>query len=238
MEEDTHENSQTGQHQTHSEHRSGVTALGRPDRSDVTCTQWLQFWCNDFITVYITCMEMDLRIVRKPGSFSRSTLRHRVCKVKVNPWHANTGIEGRRWCINYHFETRRNKEVSDNTTLRPLYPPQRYGNHCTGWRVDLGASLDGMENLVPSGFDPPIWDMMPHTLVEVHRRFKEICRLQHHGCFSTMLGIGTSLKTTIPSSSPLQWPTILEEAQTWAHTGGSLRLMLPEKMLICFKVDK
>jgi len=39
MEDDTHENSQPGQHQTHSEHRSGVKALSRPDRSDVTCTQ-------------------------------------------------------------------------------------------------------------------------------------------------------------------------------------------------------
>ena len=147
------------------------------------------FLCNDFITVYIICTEMDLRVVRKAVSFSRSTLRHRVCKVKVNPWHANTGIEGRRRCINYHFANRRCKEVGDDTTLRPLYPPKRSGNHCTGGWVGLGASLDGMENLVPPEFDLPIWDMMPRTLVEVHRRFKEICRLQQHGCFSTTLGM-------------------------------------------------
>jgi hypothetical protein len=141
------------------------------------------FMCNDFITVYIICTEMDLRVVRKSGSFPQSTLRHRVCKVKVNPWHANTGTEGRRRCINYPFATRRYKEVG------------------------------------------------------VHRRFKEICRLQHHGCFSTMLGIGTSLRTAISSSSSLQWPTILEGAQTCCTHRRQSSFNAARKMLICFNVD-
>jgi hypothetical protein len=111
-----------------------------------------------------------------------------------------------------------------NTILWQLYSPSRSGNLCIGRWVDLGVSLDGTENPVPPGFDPPIRDMMPRALVEVHRCIKEICRLQLHGCASTTLGISTSLKTAISSPSPLQWPTIIV-----AHKGGSLRLMLPEK---------
>lgn len=162
----------------------------------------------------------------------RSTLRHGVCKAKVNPWYANTGTECRRWCINYHFATRHYKEVDDNTTLRPLYHPQRSCNHCTGWRVDLGASLDGMENLVPPGFDSPIWDMMPHTLVEVHRRFKEICRLQHHARHRHISEDNIFIDTTAMTDNIRSGPNLLlTQAAVFVEC-------CPKKMLICFNVDK
>jgi len=48
--------------------------------------------------------------------------------------------------------TKRKWEVGN--TLRRPNPRKRAGTHCIGWWVVLGASMDGTENLTPTGFDP------------------------------------------------------------------------------------
>jgi hypothetical protein len=41
-----------------------------------------------------------------------------------------------------------------STTLRRPNLRRRTGALCIGWWVGLGASMDGMEDLAPTGFDP------------------------------------------------------------------------------------
>ena len=41
------------------------------------------------------------------------------------------------------------------TTLRPLYPRERPGTHCTGVWVGLGAGLNSTENLAPTVIRSP-----------------------------------------------------------------------------------
>ena len=56
------------------------------------------------------------------------------------PSHSQPGTR-RRWVV--------------TTMLRPIYPWERLGTHCTGGWVGLGASLDGHEkSRPPPGFGP------------------------------------------------------------------------------------
>jgi hypothetical protein len=57
----------------------------------------------------------------------------------VVPTHSQPG-DSIRWVV--------------STTLRPFYPHERSGIHCTGVRVSLGASLDGTGSLSSPGFNP------------------------------------------------------------------------------------
>jgi hypothetical protein len=42
-----------------------------------------------------------------------------------------------------------------STTLRLLYPQEKPGTYCTGGCVVIGAGLNDMENLAPSGIPSP-----------------------------------------------------------------------------------
>lgn len=43
-----------------------------------------------------------------------------------------------------------------STMLRQPNPRWRTGAHCIGWWVGFGASMDGTEDMAPTGFDPQI----------------------------------------------------------------------------------
>jgi hypothetical protein len=78
----------------------------------------------------------------------------------IAPAHSRPGTR-RRWVV--------------STTSRPVYPQERLGTHYSrGW-VGLGASVNGMEELVPTGirspdrsrvasrytdYDIPVWNLV------------------------------------------------------------------------------
>jgi len=77
-------------------------------------------------------------------------------KIKVTSRYAYTRTEWRRKYSSYPFVTRYYKEIGDQHHFpAALTPGQRRGTHCTGGWVGLGACLDGMENIAPTGIRSP-----------------------------------------------------------------------------------
>ena len=76
-----------------------------------------------------------------PLVITYSNHRKAWVKVKVTPWHAYEGAEGRRGYSSNPLAPRTRRRWVVSTTLQPLYLMKRHDTRCTGGWLGLGAGL-------------------------------------------------------------------------------------------------
>ena len=76
-------------------------------------------------------------------------------------------MEGRWKYSSYLFATHTRRRWVVSTMPQPLYPQERLSTHCIGGWVELGASLDGTENL-STGIQSPDSLVCSISLYQLH----------------------------------------------------------------------